>query len=160
MEEKEEEFLNHYKNDPERHANTPSGVAGADLKLQAGGALRTPTLPQPGGGGESLIKDLNFRGKRTRCRVIPGRPALLVWGRKEEEEEEEEFFNHCNDLKRHARTLSGDATGGGGPRDRRGLSGRSCLGICNHGWEEEERVSLKILRSKPTRCRVYPLNGR
>jgi len=27
----EEEFFNHYKNDLERHAHTPSGVAGADL---------------------------------------------------------------------------------------------------------------------------------
>ena len=31
-EEEEEEFFNHYKNDLERHAHTPSGVAGADLK--------------------------------------------------------------------------------------------------------------------------------
>jgi len=30
-EEEEEEFFNHYKNDLERHAHTPSGVAGADL---------------------------------------------------------------------------------------------------------------------------------
>jgi hypothetical protein len=36
--------LNHYKNDLERHAHTPSGVAGADLKSQPGGALGTPTL--------------------------------------------------------------------------------------------------------------------
>ena len=43
-EEEEEEFFNHYKNDLERHAHTPSGVAGADLKSQSGGALRTPTL--------------------------------------------------------------------------------------------------------------------
>ena len=28
----EEEFFNHYKNDPKRHAHTPSGDAGADLK--------------------------------------------------------------------------------------------------------------------------------
>jgi hypothetical protein len=28
----EEEFFNHYKNDLKRHAHTPSGVAGADLK--------------------------------------------------------------------------------------------------------------------------------
>jgi hypothetical protein len=28
-EEEEEEFFNHYKNDQERHAHTPSGVAGA-----------------------------------------------------------------------------------------------------------------------------------
>jgi len=42
--EEEEEFFNHYKNDLERHAHTPSGVAGADLKSQSGGALRTPTL--------------------------------------------------------------------------------------------------------------------
>ena len=41
---REEEFFNHYKNDLERHAHTPSGVAGADLKSQLGGALRTPTL--------------------------------------------------------------------------------------------------------------------
>ena len=33
-EEEEEEFFNHYKNDLERHAHTPSGVAGADLKSQ------------------------------------------------------------------------------------------------------------------------------
>jgi len=39
--------LNHYKNDLERHAHTPSGVAGGDLKSQAGGALRTPTLSRP-----------------------------------------------------------------------------------------------------------------
>jgi len=38
------EFFNHYKNDLERHAHIPSGVAGADLKSQSGGALRTPTL--------------------------------------------------------------------------------------------------------------------
>jgi len=31
-EEEEEEFFNHYKNDLKRHAHTPSGVAGADLK--------------------------------------------------------------------------------------------------------------------------------
>jgi hypothetical protein len=31
-EEEEEEFFNHYKNDLERHAHTPSGVGGADLK--------------------------------------------------------------------------------------------------------------------------------
>jgi hypothetical protein len=31
-EEEEEEFFNHYKNDVKRHAHTPSGVAGADLK--------------------------------------------------------------------------------------------------------------------------------
>ena len=31
-EEEEEEFFNHYKNDLTRHAHTPSGVAGADLK--------------------------------------------------------------------------------------------------------------------------------
>jgi len=43
-EEEEEEFFNHYKNDLERHAHTPSGVAGTDLKSQSGGALRTPTL--------------------------------------------------------------------------------------------------------------------
>ena len=30
--EEEEEFFNHYKNDMKRHAHTPSGVAGADLK--------------------------------------------------------------------------------------------------------------------------------
>ena len=30
--EEEEEFFNHYKNDLKRHAHTPSGVAGADLK--------------------------------------------------------------------------------------------------------------------------------
>jgi hypothetical protein len=40
-EEEEEEFFNHYKNDLERHAHTPSGVASADLKSQTGGALRT-----------------------------------------------------------------------------------------------------------------------
>jgi len=34
-EEEEEEFFNHYKNDLERHAHTPSGVAGADLKSQS-----------------------------------------------------------------------------------------------------------------------------
>ena len=28
----EEEFFHHYKNDLERHAHTPSGDAGADLK--------------------------------------------------------------------------------------------------------------------------------
>jgi len=38
-EEEEEEFFNHYKNDLERHTHTPSGVAGADLKSQSGGAL-------------------------------------------------------------------------------------------------------------------------
>jgi len=38
------EFFNHYKDDLKRHAHTPSGVAGADLKSQAGGALGTPTL--------------------------------------------------------------------------------------------------------------------
>jgi len=43
-EEEEEEFFNHYKNDLERHAHTLSGVAGADLKSQSGGALGTPTL--------------------------------------------------------------------------------------------------------------------
>ena len=32
VEEEEEEFFNHYKNDLKRHAHTPSGVAGADLK--------------------------------------------------------------------------------------------------------------------------------
>jgi len=32
----EEEFFNHYKNDLERHAHTPSGVARADLKSQSG----------------------------------------------------------------------------------------------------------------------------
>jgi len=37
-EEEEEEFFNHFKNDLERHAHTPSGVAGADLKSQSGGA--------------------------------------------------------------------------------------------------------------------------
>ena len=69
-EEEEEEFFNHYKNDLERHAHTPSGVAGADLKSQSGGALRTPTLsrfsppmtctiPLPNLEEErSLIKDL------------------------------------------------------------------------------------------------------
>ena len=31
-EEEEEVFFNHYKNDLKRHAHTPSGVAGADLK--------------------------------------------------------------------------------------------------------------------------------
>jgi len=31
-EEEEEEFFNHYKNDLKRHAHTPSGVAGTDLK--------------------------------------------------------------------------------------------------------------------------------
>jgi hypothetical protein len=31
-EEEEEEFFNHWKNDLKRHAHTPSGVAGADLK--------------------------------------------------------------------------------------------------------------------------------
>jgi hypothetical protein len=31
-EEEEEEFFNHYKNDLKRHAHTPSGDAGADLK--------------------------------------------------------------------------------------------------------------------------------
>jgi hypothetical protein len=40
----EEEFFNHYKHDLERHAHTPSGVAGAELKSQSGGALGTPTL--------------------------------------------------------------------------------------------------------------------
>ena len=39
----EEEFFNHYKNELKRHAHM-SGVAGADLYSQAGGALRTPTL--------------------------------------------------------------------------------------------------------------------
>jgi hypothetical protein len=37
-EEEEVEFFNHCKNDLERQAHTPSGVAGADLKSQAGGA--------------------------------------------------------------------------------------------------------------------------
>jgi len=46
-EEEEEEFFHHYKNNLERHAHTPSGVAGADLKSQSGGALRTP--PSHGG---------------------------------------------------------------------------------------------------------------
>jgi hypothetical protein len=32
VEEEEEEFFNHYKNDLQRHAHTPSGDAGADLK--------------------------------------------------------------------------------------------------------------------------------
>ena len=32
------------KNDLERHAHTLSGDAGADLRSQAGGATRTPTL--------------------------------------------------------------------------------------------------------------------
>jgi len=31
-EEEEEEFFNHYQNNLKRHAHTPSGVAGADLK--------------------------------------------------------------------------------------------------------------------------------
>ena len=44
QEEEEEEFFNHYKNDLKRHAHTLSGDAGADLKSQSGGALRTPTL--------------------------------------------------------------------------------------------------------------------
>jgi len=30
-EEEEEEFFNHYKNDLERHAHTPSGVAGDEV---------------------------------------------------------------------------------------------------------------------------------
>ena len=34
------------KNDLERHAHTPSGDAGADLRSQAGGATRTPTPPR------------------------------------------------------------------------------------------------------------------
>jgi len=33
-EEEEEEFFNHYKNDLERHAHTPSGVAGAQVFSQ------------------------------------------------------------------------------------------------------------------------------
>jgi len=43
-EEEEEAFFNHYKIDLKRRTHTPSGVADAELKLQAGGALRTPTL--------------------------------------------------------------------------------------------------------------------
>jgi len=39
-EEEEEEFFNHYKNDLERHAHTPSGVAGADLSARGGGGGR------------------------------------------------------------------------------------------------------------------------
>jgi len=38
-EEEEEEFFNHYKNDLERHAHTPSGVAGADGGGGGGGVL-------------------------------------------------------------------------------------------------------------------------
>jgi len=46
--EDEEEFCNHYKNDLERHAHTPSGVAGADLNSQAGGAKDShPLTAQP-----------------------------------------------------------------------------------------------------------------
>jgi hypothetical protein len=33
--EEEEELFNHDKNDLKRHAHTPSGVAGADLKSRA-----------------------------------------------------------------------------------------------------------------------------
>jgi len=43
----EEELFNQNKNDLERHAHAPSGVAGADLKSQSPGALRTPTLSRP-----------------------------------------------------------------------------------------------------------------
>jgi len=42
-EEEEEEFFNHSKNDLERHAHAPSGVA--DLTSQEGGALRKDSNP-------------------------------------------------------------------------------------------------------------------
>jgi len=45
--EEEEEFLNHYKNVLKRHAHTPSGVVGADLKSQAEGAFRTEHASEP-----------------------------------------------------------------------------------------------------------------
>ena len=75
-EEEEKEFFNHYKNDLERRAHTPSGVAGADLKSQSGGALRTPTLSR-------------FSPPMTCTIPLPNLDLPRA------EEEEEDFFNHC-----------------------------------------------------------------
>ena len=51
------------------------------------------------GGGEAAIKNTSVYKLTTRRH-------------REKEEDEEEFFNHYkNNLKRHARTVSGDATG-------------------------------------------------
>ena len=45
-EEEDVEFFNHYKNDLTRHAHTPSGVAGADLKPTVISG-RSPKDPHP-----------------------------------------------------------------------------------------------------------------
>jgi len=81
VQEEEEEFFNHYKNDLERHAHTPSGVAGADLKSQSGGSLRTPTLSRfspPIGlvpdGEHSVLKGTQ-RTARVRADSCAGRQA-------------------------------------------------------------------------------------
>jgi len=43
-EEEEEEFFNHYKNDLERHAHTPSGVASADANIPYSKVLKGKVL--------------------------------------------------------------------------------------------------------------------
>ena len=78
-EEEEEEFFNHYKNDLERHAHTPSGVAGADLKSQSGGALRTPTLSRFSPPMTCTIPLPNLDLPRAGCNSPGGHPGVGLW---------------------------------------------------------------------------------
>ena len=75
----EEEFFNHYKNDLERHAHTPSGVAGADLKSQSGGALRTPTLSRFSPPMTCTIPLPNLDLPRAGCNSPGGHPGVGLW---------------------------------------------------------------------------------
>ena len=78
-EEEEEEFFNHYKNNLERHAHTLSGVAGADLKSQLGGALRTPTLSRFSPPMTCTIPLPNLDLPRAGCNSPGGHPGVGLW---------------------------------------------------------------------------------
>jgi len=70
------ELFNHYKNDPRREGGGKSLIK--DRKRKAN-SLSRGRRRRRRRRRRREFNQRSFRGKPTRCRVVPGRPALLGW---------------------------------------------------------------------------------